>query len=233
MQEPEIVYEDENLIAVNKPAGLLTHAAGKGEEGTLTHWMVSHYSELEKIGDPERPGLVHRLDKETSGLILFAKNEQSFIYLKSLFKERKILKIYQAFVWGKVEPAIGKIEKAIGIKSGTVKHSVFSEKMAKPAVTEYKVLNFLEKDKEIFSLLEIKPWTGRTHQIRIHLASIGHPVVGDELYSKRKTPFAYPHLFLHAWKLELLTPDGKKLRLEADLPDEFALELQTLSYPQQ
>jgi 23S rRNA pseudouridine1911/1915/1917 synthase len=207
------------------------------DEPKLTDWLVARYPELETVGDDpeERPGIVHRLDKDTSGIMIVPRNQRSFDYFKSLFKERNIQKSYLAIVFGAPAKKEGTIDAPIGIQNGTTKRSVRSVKMAKPAVTEYKTLRIYDsgfkiQEKEVqglerssFSLLSVHPKTGRTHQIRVHLASIGHPVVGDSMYGGRKRvqpPWA-TRLMLHAASIEFTLPDGNRARFDADPPPDF------------
>jgi len=224
MSEPSVIYEDKNFLAVLKPAGWLTHGVGQEKNDNapvLADWLLKRYPELKKVGDePElRPGIVHRLDKDTSGVILVPRTKEYFSYLKSLFQSRAVKKTYLALVWG-VPERTGKIEAAIGIKSGTIKREVGGRKMQKPAVTEYKVKNTYENEGgEQFALLEVRPLTGRTHQIRVHLKHIGHPIVGDPIYGRRKEEAK--QLMLHAYALEFETEPGKTLRIEAEPPEEF------------
>ena len=228
---PQVIYEDENFLAINKPAGLLVHAVRSkehGKESTVVDWLLARYPEIKTVGDDpaERPGIVHRLDKDTSGVMLVAKNQKTFEYLKSLFQKREVQKTYLALVWGTLKTKSGVINAPIGIRSGSVKRSVRSEKMAKEAVTEWRVVKLFDSG---YSLLEVKPKTGRTHQIRVHLASIGHPVVGDRLYGRRRVinnsitndPTADNRLMLHALSIEFTAPDGKRTRLEAEPPASF------------
>lgn len=227
---PRIIYEDENFLAVDKPAGLLVHGVATSDkrqetrsaEPTLVDWFIKKYPEIKNVGDDPktRPGIVHRLDKETSGIMLVAKNQKYFDYLKSLFQKHQINKTYLALVWGRVEPKSGVIEKRIGIKSGSLKRSVHSLKMAKEAVTYYKVKKYSGAGGKIFSLLEVEPETGRTHQIRVHLASIGHPVLGDRLYGRRVKKAA-GRLMLHSFSLEFDIGEGRRLRIEASPPHQF------------
>lgn len=235
--EPKIILENENFIAVNKPAGLLVHSPKTKSpklkaEFTLVDFLVKKYPEIKKVGDdPEiRPGIVHRLDKDTSGVILIARNQKYFQYLKNLFQTGQIKKTYIALVYGKIEPQKGVIEKPIGLKPGTTKRTVFGGKMIKEAITEYEVIQYYElppsarqspRESMTFSLLKVEPKTGRTHQIRIHLASINHPVVGDQLYTKRENPFGLTRQFLHAQSLEFPIEQGKRIKIEADLPDDL------------
>lgn len=228
----QVVYEDKNFLAVNKPAGILVHGVyGKTKEPTLVDWLLKNYPEVKVVGDDfeNRPGIVHRLDKETSGILLVAKNQQYFEYLKELFQNHQVKKVYLALVKGRVSPKAGMIEKPIGLKPGTVKRTVFTNraKMVKPAVTEYKVRKYLPRRQAglpKYSLLEVIPKTGRTHQIRVHLASLGHPVVGDVLYGGGKVS-NLKRLFLHAHSLEFASEPGKRLKLVADLPPDLTAYL--------
>jgi len=220
MNSVQVIYENENFVAVNKPAGLIVHRVkSESVEPTLVDWIIKRYPEVKNVGDDleNRPGIVHRLDKETSGILLVPKNQAYFEYLKKLFQSGEVKKTYIALVWGKVVPETGVIDKPIGLKSGTIKRTVFvrNAKMVKSAVTEYKVKEYLSK----YSLLEVYPKTGRTHQIRVHLASLGYPVVGDKLYGKKKSNL--DRLFLHAYSLEFAPRLGEKLRLTADLPSDL------------
>ena len=220
---PKIIYEDADFLAVNKPAGLLVHrVSGKrGEDETLTSWLLSRYPEIKRVGDdPEaRPGIVHRLDREASGVLLVAKNQDTFHYLKSLFKTRAITKIYLAWVRGRVLPRRGAVESPIGMVRGTLKRSLRGALMRKEAVTEYRVIEHAgEGAGGSFSFLEVRPRTGRTHQIRVHLQSIGHPIVGDRLYGPKSQPAWATRLMLHAFSLEFTTRQGERLKIEAE-PD--------------
>ncbi len=225
MSDPEVIYETPDFLAVDKPAGLLVHsvpALASKKEPTLTAWLLRHYPEVRKVGDkPEvRPGIVHRLDRETSGIMLVPRNQAYFEYLKGLFQKHEIRKKYLALVSGEVKSS-GRIDRPIGIKSGSVKRSLYSEKMRKEAVTNYELKKVMERDGEKFSLLEIRPETGRTHQIRVHLSGIGHPVAGDRLYGPRTQPSWIKRLMLHAWSLEFEMSPGHRLEIQADPPSEF------------
>lgn len=226
MFEPKVVYEDQDLVAIVKPAGLLVHpvkALGRIEE-TLVDWLIDKYPEIKEVGDdPQiRPGIVHRLDKDTSGIMVVAKNQKTFGYLKSLFKDHKIIKKYTTIVYGLMKLGGGVVDRPIGIKTGSIKRTVFSTKMAKEAITKYEVLKNLKAYGNDFSFLEVWPLTGRTHQIRVHLALIGHPVAGDKIYGLAKLKIFNPgRLMLHASSLEFIKSDGYKLKLEVDLPEDF------------
>ena len=304
--EPQIIYENQDFLAVNKPSGLMVHGARIGyrqskmefrvspigyrgskkinpipdtrypipAESTLVDWLLPRYPEIATVGDDpsQRPGIVHRLDKDTSGVMLVARNQKTFDYLKSLFQKHEIKKTYLAVVTGELKEKEGTIDAPIGILTGSTRRSVHSKKMVKEAVTEYKVIGYRGSGianrvsgigyrqsgkksdtrypiPDTRSLLEVSPKTGRTHQIRVHLASIGHPIVGDVLYgpkklrghrgsgianrasrigyrqSGKKSDTRYPipdtRLLLHASSIEFVAPDGKRMRFEAEMPEEF------------
>ncbi|MDP3052897.1 MAG: RluA family pseudouridine synthase [bacterium] len=239
-----LIYETKDFIAVNKPSGVLVHPIESQKEQTeltLVDWVLERYPEVKNVGDDPiiRPGIVHRLDRDTSGVIIICRNQQFFEYLKNLFKTHQIKKTYLALVWGKLEPKSGEINAPIGIKSGTIKRTVCQRKAKdiKEAITEYKVLNYYQYKSDLnqhesatFSLLKVTPKTGRTHQIRIHLASVNHSVVGDKLYGfkKLKIPFDLNRQFLHATSLEFSSADGHRIKLEAELPEELRRIIDTL-----
>ena len=228
---PAILYEDADLIVLSKPAGLQVHAAkisasrrpaaekdGRDARPLLTEWLLGRYPEMGSVGDDPstRPGIVHRLDKETSGIMVAARNQKTFLYLKELFRKHEIKKTYLAIVMGMPKKEEGVIDAPIGILNGTLKRSVHSPKMAKEAVTEYKVVRPVHDGGA--ALLEVRPRTGRTHQIRVHLASIGHPIAGDRLYGPKKQPPWADRLMLHALSLEFTTQEGKRMRFAAEAP---------------
>lgn len=220
----DVIYEDENLIALNKPAGLLVHGNSGGEgkragEDTLVDWLETNCPEVAGVGDsPDlRPGIVHRLDKDTSGIILVARHQAYFEYLKSLFKKRKIKKVYRAVVLGRFKDKEGSINTPISIKAGSVKRTAYKGKDAKRAFTQYKVLDELGE----FSHIEVYPKTGRTHQIRVHLNSINHPVAGDKLYGGKRAAGAADRQMLHAYSLEFPIRPGERVTLVADPPEDF------------
>jgi 23S rRNA pseudouridine1911/1915/1917 synthase len=235
-----VIYQDKNFLALYKPAGLLAHPLKAKNsklkaEFTLVDWVLKNYPEIKNVGDePEtRPGIVHRLDKDTSGVILVARNQKYFEYLKKLFQAGQIKKTYLALVWGKPEPKTGVIKKPIFLKHGAVKRTVWKGKMEKEAITEYKVLKFFNN----FSLVRVMPKTGRTHQIRVHLASIGHPIVGDSLYGPKKLVSGLPkkilnlkRQFLHAQSLEFSPIEGKRIKIEAELPEELKRVIDDLKF---
>ncbi len=231
MEKIQIIYEDENMLAINKPAGLIVHPVTRYalRVPSLAEWLLEKYPEIASVGDePEvRPGIVHRLDKDTSGVLLIAKNQKSFEWLKEQFMNRKIRKKYLVLVEGNLKEKEGVIDLPIG-KSRTD----FRKKKAGPAaggkireaLTEYKALKRFEK----FTLAEVFPKTGRTHQIRVHFAALGHPVVGDKLYGSKISPLE--RQFLHAESLELTLIDGMRIKIEADLPEDLKNFLNVLDY---
>jgi 23S rRNA pseudouridine1911/1915/1917 synthase len=254
--EPRVIYEDDDLLAVDKPAGMLVHVAsrgqrmeergqrkedrgkrheGEGRGNTLVDWLLARYPEIKTVGDDPatRPGIVHRLDRDVSGVMLAAKTQRAFDRLKALFQERKMKKTYLALAVGNVMPRQGTIDAPIGLVGGTTRHSVHAAKLQKAAVTGYRVTRYLKDGAgQPFSLLEVRPETGRTHQIRVHLASIGHPIAGDRLYGwkrgKRIEDRGRGRLMLHAAALEWSPAPGKRLKIEAPPPDDFRRSLAAL-----
>ncbi|MFA6135960.1 MAG: RluA family pseudouridine synthase [Candidatus Paceibacterota bacterium] len=225
--EIKIIYQDKNFVALNKPSGLLVHKAPyiKTNELTLVDWLLENFPQVNKVGDDKefRPGIVHRLDKETSGIMIAPLNQEYFDYLKSLFQRREIKKTYLAWVSGGFQEKKGTVSASIGIKKGTTKRTVHSSKMSKEAVTDYEVIKEVEKEGVKFSLVKVFPKTGRTHQIRVHLNYINHPVLGDKLYGGKKNSLLAPRLMLHALSLEFYDNNGTKLIFKSD-PDRSFLE---------
>jgi len=227
--EPDLIFENNDFLVVNKPAGLMVHGAkvnparrideARAAEPTLVDWLIARYPGVRTVGDEPtlRPGIVHRLDKATSGVMVIAKTQTSFEYLKKLFQEHRMEKTYFALVFGIPPKDHGVIDAPIGIKNGSLKRSVHATKMAKPAVTEYSVV----KKFDLFSLLKVNPKTGRTHQIRVHLASIGHPIVGDPMYGKKMLPAFAHRLMLHAGAIAFSDDKGNRFVFEAPFPPDF------------
>jgi 23S rRNA pseudouridine1911/1915/1917 synthase len=225
-----IVYEDNDIIVVNKPAGLLTHKAESSPgEKTLVDFLIEHYPPIKDVGeDLSRPGIVHRLDRETSGLLVAAKTNEAFQYLKNLFQERKVEKKYYALVHGAPKERSGTIDLPLAKLEGkqTTQLEGKQQLEGKTAITEYKTT----REFSDYSLLDITIKTGRTHQIRVHLKAIGHPIVCDKIYGSRKAvcPENIKRMFLHAYYLSFVTPSGNPLALEADLPEELAQGLENI-----
>ena len=214
----DIVYEDNDIIVVNKPKGMVVHPANGNPDGTLVNAIMAiSKNSLSGIGGKIRPGIVHRLDKDTSGIIIVAKNDKAHINLSKQIKDREVKKIYIALVKGSVNENEATIDMPIG-RSTQDRKKTAVRKDGKQAITHFKVLKrYLN-----YTLLEVKIDTGRTHQIRVHMAEIGHPVVGDIVYSKGKNEFGVVGQMLHAKSLDFTHPTtGKKMHLEAELPQYF------------
>lgn len=238
-KNPAVIYEDKEWLAVAKPAGMLVHwvskeMRGKSEECTLADWLCERYPEVRTAGDDPnlRPGIVHRLDRDTSGVMLVARTQRAFEYFKQLFARREIVKTYFAVVHGRLAPRHCIITLPIRVKRGSITRTTHRGRGEWEAATEYRVVKYMseegrgKREGRTFTLVEVRPRTGRTHQIRVHLASIGHPVVGDRVYegksegggrAKREsrhknaifTPnssLLIPRLMLHAYSLEFTAP---------------------------
>lgn len=221
----KIIFQDKDIIVIDKPVGLPIHAGVGTKEKTLVDYLIQKFPEIKNVGDdPElRPGIIHRLDKETSGVMVIARNQKAFEYLKNLFKNRLVEKKYIAVVFGKLKQKEGKIEGAMGrSKRDFRKQSLAQGKIA--VRKERYSLTYYDVKKELnnYSLLEIFPKTGRTHQIRVHLHAIGHPIVGDKKYTfKKHKKKKFPRMFLHASELSFEGPSGKKFKFISPLPYSF------------
>jgi 23S rRNA pseudouridine1911/1915/1917 synthase len=235
-----ILYEDAHLIVIDKPAGIAVHPGAGQRTGTLVHALLHHCRDLSGIGGVERPGIVHRLDKGTSGVLVAAKSDAAHRGLVNQFQERAVAKVYEAVVWGRMEGVTGSIDLAIG---RDLRNRVkISSRTSSPreAFTEYRV----EETLSGFSWLEVKPRTGRTHQIRVHLTHLGHPIVGDAVYGgvgrarqiadpvKKEALGAFRRLALHARRLSFAHPvTGERLAIEAPLPPELLALINVLRRP--
>lgn len=214
-----VVFENQDLMVINKPAGMVVHPAAGHATGTLVHAALAHAPELEGIGGERRPGIVHRLDKDTSGLILVAKNERAHRWLQDQFRLRRVKKVYLALVDGFAPTPTGRIEAFIGRDPDhRKKMAIVSAQKGRESVTEYRVLETFANH----SLIEAHPLTGRTHQIRLHLAFLGCPIVGDSIYGRRKSSLELQRHFLHAARLTIQLPGETQPRtFEAGLPPEL------------
>lgn len=218
----KIIYEDDDLLAVDKPAGLTVHPAPGHPAHTLVNAILAHFPHLADIGDSLRPGVVHRLDKDTSGVMLVAKNSAAQANLARQFKSHSVTKDYLALVRGKLEPENGIIEADIGRDSRNRKKMAVVAQ-GREARTEYRVVRYIGG----YTLLEVMPETGRTHQIRVHLAAIGFPVVGDKVYGV-KAPFL-SRQFLHASRLGFKLPStGEYVEFESKLPPDLEQALEEI-----
>jgi 23S rRNA pseudouridine1911/1915/1917 synthase len=220
----DIVYEDEHMIVVDKPAGMPVHP-GPGHSGhTLVNALLAHCPDLPGIGGVQRPGIVHRLDKDTSGLIVAAKDERAHHGLTRQLAERRMHKTYLALVDGRLQPDEALIDAPIGRDPNNRKRMLVNGAAAREAQTSYRVRQRFPG----YTYAEVSPITGRTHQIRVHLASLGHPVVGDAVYG-RPTKLV-GRQFLHAWRLEMRHPvDGVEMGFEAPLAEDLAAALHQLA----
>jgi 23S rRNA pseudouridine1911/1915/1917 synthase len=222
----DIVFENEDLMVVNKPAGMVVHPSAGHASGTLVHAALAHAPDMQGVGGELRPGVVHRLDKNTSGLILLAKNDRTHRWLQDQFRLRKVKKVYLALVDGHPPTPMGRIEAPIGRDpKNRKKMAIVSAQKGRAAFSEYSTLESFPS----FTLLEVKPETGRTHQIRVHLAFLGCPVVGDTVYGRRHSSLPLKRHFLHAARLSIRLPGQERLTtFEAQLPPELAQALQDL-----
>lgn len=234
---PEIIYENGDYLVINKPAGLVVHADGKTVERTLVDWIQENYPDIQGVGEPmvisnkgvettiDRPGIVHRLDRETSGLMIIAKTQDSFEFFKSAFKNRDIDKTYHAIVWGHVKEDDGTIDAPIArSKSDFRKWSAQrgARGLQRPAITDYKVLARFAEAGDKFTLVEVSPQTGRTHQIRVHMKYFNHPIICDSLYGEGKPAvLGFARTALHSRKISFTDPRGDEKTFEAPYPDDF------------
>jgi len=241
----DILYEDADCLAVNKPAGLMVHSDGRDEGPFLTDWILEHYPEASKVGDPmngpdgqplERGGIVHRLDRETSGVILIAKTAIGHEHLKKQFQDRTIVKHYVTFVWGEMKEEFGTIDRPIGrSKSDFRRYSAGrgAKGDLREATTFWVKKGWgtapVDGSKEKFSFLEVEPKTGRTHQIRVHLSAVNHPVVADKLYAPSRLPaLGFQRLALRSRSVEFNDLSGRRIKVAAPLPSDFRAALTLL-----
>ncbi len=222
----DILYEDEQSIVINKPAGMVVHPAVGHETGTLVHAVLAHCGDLQGFGGEIRPGVVHRLDRDTSGIIVMAKNEKAHIFLQNQFKDRDVNKRYLALVDGAPPTPTGRVEAPIGrdpIRRQQM--AILTPDKGRAAVTEYMTRKKFAKH----TLIEAHPLTGRTHQIRVHMAFLKCPIVGDVLYGRKKQTIPLDRHFLHAYKLTILLPGHDvPMTFEAPLPPELQTVLDDL-----
>ncbi len=221
-----IIFENDDLLVINKPAGMVVHPAAGHASGTLVNAALGYDPGIGEIGGEERPGVVHRLDKETSGLILLAKNDAAHHWLQDQFRARHVEKTYIALVDGRPPTPLGRVEAPIGRDpSHRKKMAVVPAHKGREAVSEYKTI----KSFKDHTLLEFHPLTGRTHQIRLHCAFLGCPIVGDKIYGLKKQTIHLDRHFLHAARLKIILPNEKKARVfNAELPQELQTVLDHL-----
>ena len=230
LEQITILYENEDVVVIHKPSGLIVHPDGKKEEESVVDWIVKTYPHIADVGEPTvltsgevipRPGIVHRIDKETSGALLITKNQQSFLKIKKQFADRKIMKRYHVFVYGSVKLDRGTIDRPIGRSSSdfrkwSAQRGARGE--MRDAITDFTVFY---RTKEV-TFLEARPRTGRTHQIRVHFKALNHPVVSDALYAPNKPSLlGFYRLALHAYSLEFTNGKGERVEVIAPYPEDF------------
>ena len=222
----KVIYKDADVIVIDKPSGLVVHPGAGHASGTLANALIHHFPEVALIGCEERPGIVHRLDMDTSGVMVVARSPLAYTELMRQFKKRIVWKTYLGLAWGRVSAPEGKLSWPLG------RHPTKGQRISILARNPKKAETFFQVQR-IFrdtTLLEIRPVTGRTHQIRVHMAAAGHPIVGDPIYGRKKEPREYPRLFLHAHTLSFIHPTtGERLTFASPLPPDLeaviALEL--------
>lgn len=214
----DIVYEDKDVVIINKSQNMVVHPAPGNYSGTLVNALLFHIDNLSSINGVIRPGIVHRLDKDTSGMLIVAKNDKAHRILSEELKMRNIKRVYTALVHGVLSNDEGRIDAPIGRHAKDRKKMTVTKNNSKDAITHYKVLDRYNK----YTLVEVKLETGRTHQIRVHMAHINHPVVGDPVYSNGKNEFSLDKQMLHATKLGFIHPSSEEyMKFEIDLPEYF------------
>lgn len=225
----KILYEDKDILVIDKPSGVSVHPDGRSKEKTIADWVLKKYPKIknvgESLGEIKKPGVVHRLDRDTSGVLVLAKNQKTYEFLKHQFQNREVKKTYIAIVSGFVKNDRGTINKPIGRSPRDFRRRLAGRGASgtlREAITEYKVLKRFETSRNKFTYLEISPKTGRTHQIRVHMKFLNHPVVHDSLYDPGKPyPKGILRLALHAKSIEFKNLKGKIIKIESPLPKEF------------
>jgi 23S rRNA pseudouridine1911/1915/1917 synthase len=214
----KIVYMDADVIVIDKPPHLVVHPGPGHPSGTLVNALIYHFPEVALVGNEQRPGIVHRLDQDTSGVMVVARSPRAFASLQDQFKSRVVWKTYLALAWGRMSDTEGKLSWPLG------RHPKEGSKISIRARSPKKAETFFQVQRPFkdTTLLEVKPVTGRTHQIRVHLAAAGHPVVGDPVYGKKREPREFPRIFLHAHTLSFLHPaTGERLTFASPLPPDL------------
>lgn len=221
----DILYEDEDIIVINKARGIVVYPAAGNLSGTLVNALLYHTKDLSGGNGEDRPGIIHRLDKDTSGVIIVAKNDKAHREIANQFKSRDVKKTYMALVWGNVKDNKATINAPIGRHPTKRQEMTVTNKNSKVAVTHFTVAERFSD----FTLLEVEIETGRTHQIRVHMKFIGHPIAGDKVYSKKKLPFSFDGQALHAYKIGFNHPKtGEHMEFTAPLPEDFISVLNIL-----
>lgn len=214
----KIIYEDADVIVIDKPSGLVVHPGAGHAAGTLANALIHHFPEVALVGCEERPGIVHRLDRDTSGVMVVARTPRAYDSLVRQFKRRVVWKTYLGLAWGRVSAPEGKLSWPLG------RHPKQGQKISIRARSPKKAETFFQVQRMFrdTTLLEIRPVTGRTHQIRVHMAAAGHPIVGDPIYGRRNEPREFPRLFLHAQTLSFIHPaTGERIAFASPLPPDL------------
>ena len=229
-----ILYEDDTVLVINKPAGMLVHSDGRSEEQTVSDWVIETYPDIQSVGEPQtvatgemvvRPGIVHRLDKDTSGVLVVCKTEESFVHMKNLFQTRQVRKIYKAFVYDNIKETEGVIDAPIGRSSKDFRQ-YSSESNARGELREAETAWTKIVSTKRVAFVEVMPRTGRTHQIRVHMKHIGHPVVADPLYApNREKLLGFERLALHAHQISFKTVAGLAIDVTAPYPADFEIAM--------
>jgi 23S rRNA pseudouridine1911/1915/1917 synthase len=241
---PPIIYEDKDLIVINKPPGLVVHGDGKSPEKTLVDFLLEAYPKIKNVGEEmvvtigkeqvviPRPGIVHRLDRDTSGAMVVAKNKKTFEHLKEAFKNHEVKKTYHAFLFGSLKEDTGSINEPIGRSRSDVRKWSTGKSARgelREAETSYEVLSRMgvtevkgSTEEGTYTYIKATPRTGRTHQLRVHFKYLNHPIIADSIYAPgRKNKLGFKRLALHARTLVFLLPNGKEITVEAPFPDDF------------
>lgn len=245
MKEPKVIFENDDVLVIDKPSGLSVHGEGSDPSGTIVEWFLSRAPEARGVGEPrigkdgkelERSGVVHRLDQDTSGVMILAKNQAAFDHLKGEFFNRKAKKEYRALVYGAMKERWGTINRSIGRSTKDWKLRSADRGASgrlREAVTEWECLKTATYMDESFSYLRLRPKTGRTHQLRVHLKAIGRPIVGDRLYAVNQlglgNDLELKRLALHALQLELTLPSLEQQVFEAALPGDLSAAIELLA----
>lgn len=214
----KIVYLDEHVIVIDKPPHLVVHPGPGHPSGTLVNALIYHFPEVALVGNEQRPGIVHRLDQDTSGVMVAARSLRAYVSLREQFKQRVVWKTYLALAWGRVNATEGRISWPLGRHPKEGSRISIRARSPKKAETFFQVQRMFKDT----TLLEVRPVTGRTHQIRVHLAAAGHPVAGDPVYGRKREPREFPRIFLHAHTLSFLHPGtGERLTFASPLPPDL------------
>jgi 23S rRNA pseudouridine1911/1915/1917 synthase len=234
----DILFENNELLVINKPAGLMVHGDGKSSESTLVDWILKERSGMAGVGEPmirdgmsiDRPGIVHRLDRETSGVMILPKTQESFHFFKQAFKDRTITKEYHAFVWGQFKESSGIVDVPIARSAGDFRRwqaGRGTRGEERDAVTKWQVLSsFEDEEKDLFSFMALSPKTGRTHQLRVHMKYLQRPIVSDTLYAPTKREaLGFSRVALHARSIRFIDQYGQEIAIEAPYPADFKVAL--------